>query len=279
MLPYSCRAAPFLVSLLFLLLKSPSDCWGFVIHKPFSLPSQGVRAPHQWRFGAIPSRRTAISAASAVPGRDAEIWQISDLPKTEGDLLRDGVMAADKHKVADVVCLIRSAGWNIPMEKREQERLLLKVKRGPLLSAHGRSVPREFCMEPTYMNDPKGASRGTPGVSCGVGVQRKKEDLLQYEWEMMVIATGLSPTHLDSVAETVIQELTRIHGPSVYLGRDGRGTSGWVALNFGKLHFHLLTPITRERYALEILHKDAPRINLKEILTANDDIFGGFEGS
>ncbi|CDJ33223.1 Repressed by TUP1 protein 1, related [Eimeria mitis] len=70
----------------------------------------------------------------------------------------------------------------------------------------------------------------------GKGMQKKSEDLLRAEWEAMIVATCLGPTHIDSVAETLIQDMIRGFGLGVYKGRDGRGSSGWVVLNFDRVY-------------------------------------------
>lgn len=205
----------FIVSLL---LWRAFDCGGFVNTPPPLLLFPGEPTTRLWRpvgqraiararptAAAVPAPGTAITTTDG----DFEMWSLSDLPAAEGALLRAAVEAADKHKVRDLVCLIRCAGWNITEETREQERLLLQVKRGPLLSPHGHPIPKDLCIEPAHMEPSRDAAVGAP-TRRRWGSERNKEDLLSYEWEMMVIATGFSPTHLDSVAETVIQVC--IHG-------------------------------------------------------------------
>ncbi|KAL8275536.1 hypothetical protein Esti_000487 [Eimeria stiedai] len=250
---------------LFIFLGLPICTWAFVRNGPASFLLPGLHAAHLQQFRAPSQGRRMLAAGAAAAAADEGlvVWSLSDLPAAEETLLRTAVAAADKHKTEDVVCLIRCSGWNVAEEAVEQERLLLHKRRGPLLSGHGLPVPAEACLEPTHVRIFQQKRK------------RRKDDLLKYEWEMMLIATGLSPIHLDSVAETVIEDLSRMHGPSIYLGRDGRGSSGWVALNFGKLQVHLMTPITRNRYTLELLHKKAPRIDLREILTPRDS-FSGF---
>lgn len=46
------------------------------------------------------------------------------------------------------------------------------------------------------------------------------------------------------------------------IARDGRGYSGWVVLAFTDLEVHIMTPMTRQRYALEELYGLCPRIDV-----------------
>ncbi|KAL8440291.1 hypothetical protein Efla_007508 [Eimeria flavescens] len=215
--------------------------------------------------GAAAAPGEGGAAAAGGGGKDAHdaagfLWQLSDLPAADAALLRAAVRSADRHKVESPVCLIRCSGWNTAETQWEQERLLLQVKRGPLQSALNRPVPSSSCLSPHYLGGPPGCRQQ----------KRNKEDLLRFNWEMMFLVSGLSATHLDSVAETVVEDLIRLYGRSIYKGRDGRGSSGWVALNFGKLHVHLMTPITRKRYTLELLHKECPRVDLRDLLSPHD---------
>ncbi|KAL8436405.1 hypothetical protein ACSSS7_001805 [Eimeria intestinalis] len=209
------RASPLPRCVLFLLLWLPLYACAF-------------RVRVSWQGRRVVLAVGAAAAAAADEG--VVLWSLSDLPAAEEALLRTAVGAADKHKIEDVVCLVRCSGWNVTEEAVEQERLLLQKKRGPILSGHNLPVPAEACLEPAHIRFLQQKR------------QRRKDDLLKYDWEMMLIATGLSPTHLDSVAETVID-------------------------------VHLMTPITRNRYTLELLHKKAPRIDLSEILTPQESSY------
>ncbi|OEH75869.1 oligomerization domain protein [Cyclospora cayetanensis] len=274
-------------SIVVLFLSGPLEVWSFSAHKSTYFLIPGVHLSKLCLGKPPAATGSPIRAAPAAVvgnGTSAEhpVWSVSDLPEAESALLSAAVAAADRHKVEDFVCLIRCSAWNISGEIREQERLLLHVKRETLKSPLGRPVPKSLCLEPTHLGPPEGIPQPQ---------QKMKEDLLSHEWEMMLLATGFSPTHLDSVAETIIHEVIQNHGVSTFEGRDGRGHSGWVALSFGKLQVHLMTPITRQKYALERLHRDKPRIDLAPLLSdqhqdtiyqlwggKNSMITGDFEG-
>ncbi|CBZ51880.1 conserved hypothetical protein [Neospora caninum Liverpool] len=83
--------------------------------------------------------------------------------------------------------------------------------------------------------------------------------------EGMVIMTGTSASHLDSLAEVVIAALWETHMRKL-LGRDGRGYSGWIVLAFMDLEVHIMTPVMRERYALEELYGLCPRIDISDCI-------------
>ena len=73
-----------------------------------------------------------------------------------------------------------------------------------------------------------------------------------------VIATVLNPRHADAVVATLEKERKKRDLPR--LGIDGRGSSGWVVLDYGDLIVHLMTADQREYYGLEYLWSDAKRV-------------------
>ncbi len=73
-----------------------------------------------------------------------------------------------------------------------------------------------------------------------------------------VIATMLNPRQADAVVEELEKERKKHGLPRV--GIDGRGSSGWVVLDYGDLIVHLMTADQREYYGLEYLWSDAKRV-------------------
>ncbi|KAL8446135.1 hypothetical protein Emag_004821 [Eimeria magna] len=208
--PYPGLPFPSPRCVLIILLCLPLCTLAFVANDQASFFLSGLHAAHLQQFRASLQGRPelavgAAAAAAAAADEGVVLWSLSDLPVAEEALLRTAVTAADKHKIEDVVCLIRCSGWNVAEEVIEQERLLLHKRRGPLLSGHGLPVPSEACFEPTHMRLLQQKRK------------RHQNDLLKYDWEMMLIATGLSPTHLDSVAETVIDVRLEFFKPPAHL--------------------------------------------------------------
>ena len=73
-----------------------------------------------------------------------------------------------------------------------------------------------------------------------------------------VIATMLNPRQVDAVVAALEKERKKRDLPR--LGIDGRGSSGWVVLDYGDLIVHLMTADQREYYGLEYLWSDAKRV-------------------
>ena len=62
---------------------------------------------------------------------------------------------------------------------------------------------------------------------------------------------------VDEVRVRVKQEAGHLPG-----GVDGEGAAGWVVLDYLDCVLHVFTPEARERYQLEDLWRDAPRLDL-----------------
>ena len=69
--------------------------------------------------------------------------------------------------------------------------------------------------------------------------------------DYMIIASGTSSRHLNSIAEHVALE-TKRDGEAV-LGIEGKGSAEWVLLDHGCIITHIMLPETREFYDLERL--------------------------
>ena len=78
--------------------------------------------------------------------------------------------------------------------------------------------------------------------------------------DYMVIVSGTSNRHVQSVADKVIDRLVR-RGRKP-LGVEGRKIGDWVLLDFGEVVVHVMRPETRGFYGLEKLWGDGKKINL-----------------
>lgn len=79
--------------------------------------------------------------------------------------------------------------------------------------------------------------------------------------DYMMIASGTSTRHVQSMADKVIERL-REHNIKP-LGTEGREVGDWVLLDFGDIILHLMRPQTRAFYDLEKLWSDAKRVKFK----------------
>lgn len=86
--------------------------------------------------------------------------------------------------------------------------------------------------------------------------------------DYMMIASGTSTKHVQSMADKVIERLCE-HDIKV-LGAEGREVGDWVLLDFGDVILHLMRPQTRAFYDLEKLWSDAKRVKFKTKATADE---------
>jgi ribosome-associated protein len=86
--------------------------------------------------------------------------------------------------------------------------------------------------------------------------------------DYMMIASGTSTRHVQSMADKVIE---RLHEHDIKpLGAEGREVGDWVLLDFGDVILHLMRPQTRAFYDLEKLWSDAKRVKFKTKATADE---------
>jgi len=84
---------------------------------------------------------------------------------------------------------------------------------------------------------------------------RNLSDITDY----FVIATGTSEPHLRAIVEEITDKLQTEHGLRPR-ATDGSVQTAWVVLDFFDVIVHILRPDVRERYDLEGLWGDAPRV-------------------
>jgi ribosome-associated protein len=77
--------------------------------------------------------------------------------------------------------------------------------------------------------------------------------------DYFVIATGTSEPHLRAIVEEISGKLEVDHAISPH-SQDGHWRNNWVVLDYFDVVVHLMRADTRERYALEQLWGDAPRL-------------------
>ena len=76
--------------------------------------------------------------------------------------------------------------------------------------------------------------------------------------DYMILCTGHNPPHLRALADEVTKQLRLETPPIAAHRRAGSVESEWIVLDYPDFVVHILTPTTREYYALERLWKDAP---------------------
>lgn len=77
--------------------------------------------------------------------------------------------------------------------------------------------------------------------------------------DFLVIASGTSDRHVESVAERVIQTLRTDSGVRA-IGTEGLRDGQWALADFGDVVLHVFHPFTRQVYGLEELWSQAPRV-------------------
>ncbi len=95
---------------------------------------------------------------------------------------------------------------------------------------------------------------------------KKAEDLLVLEvkdissiTDYFVLASGSSEPHLRAISEEITRALKDDHGISPR-AVDGNLQTGWLVMDFFDVIVHIMRKDVRERYDLESLWGDAPRV-------------------
>ncbi len=100
---------------------------------------------------------------------------------------------------------------------------------------------------------------------------KKAEDLLVLDvrsissiTDYFVIASGSSEPHLRAIAEEITETLKEDYGLSPR-AMDGTLQTGWLVLDFFDVIVHVMRNDVRQRYDLESLWGDAPRLKAPRI--------------
>ena len=95
---------------------------------------------------------------------------------------------------------------------------------------------------------------------------KKADDLLVLDvrsissiTDYFVLASGSSEPHLRAISEEIMARLKEDHGVCPR-ARDGTLQTGWLVLDFFDVIVHVMRGDVRERYDLENLWGDAPRV-------------------
>jgi len=73
------------------------------------------------------------------------------------------------------------------------------------------------------------------------------------------LVTGTSAPHLRAIVDTVVERLKRDQGVRP-LSFDGKTSASWVVIDYNDVIVHAMSRATRERYDLESLWGDSPRL-------------------
>ncbi len=88
-----------------------------------------------------------------------------------------------------------------------------------------------------------------------------------------VVVTGTSDPHLRAIRDEIVTQLQEQHELKP-LAVDGELRSSWVVLDYSDVIVHLLLKETREKYDLESLWGDAPRVKKTRAKAAKESAGG-----
>ncbi len=77
--------------------------------------------------------------------------------------------------------------------------------------------------------------------------------------DFFFIVTGTSTPHLRAIYEAVVERFKKEHGIRPR-SIDGKLTAAWIVIDYDDVIVHIMAGEMRERYALEELWGDAPRL-------------------
>jgi ribosome-associated protein len=83
-------------------------------------------------------------------------------------------------------------------------------------------------------------------------------------FDYFVIATGTSRRHLHALSEEIDHVLEKDLNDK-RISREGYDESRWIVLDYGNVVVHLFDEETRQYYGLEVLHSDAPKIDVAHL--------------
>ena len=112
-------------------------------------------------------------------------------------------------------------------------------------------------------------SEGLARQLAAIADSKKAEDLVVLDMRELVaytdflaICTARNERQARAIVDEVKLRLKQEHGllPG---GVDGEGAAGWIVLDYLDCVLHVFTAEARERYALEDLWREAPRLELE----------------
>ena len=117
------------------------------------------------------------------------------------------------------------------------------------------------------MNHPVLKSTELAEIIAGGLADKKGSDITVYDvrtnsnvTDFHVLATGLNPPHLKALFNE-----TRLRMKAHDLGcyrKSGMPDSGWIVADYIDVVLHLFNPVARQYYALDVLWKDMPRLEI-----------------
>lgn len=106
--------------------------------------------------------------------------------------------------------------------------------------------------------------------------KRKGEDLLALRvssitivTSFIVLVTGNSRPQIQAIAAAIEEDVFEQHGVEPRNGGEGTPDSGWILLDFGSVVVNIMTPTTRQYYALEKLWRKGEVVELSHIIKPN----------
>ncbi|HIC86824.1 MAG TPA: ribosome silencing factor [Aquificae bacterium] len=89
--------------------------------------------------------------------------------------------------------------------------------------------------------------------------------------DYFIIASTQSETHNRAIADEIRFKLKNSF--KIFpLNVEGYETGDWILLDYGDIMVHLFKPEAREKYGLEFIWLDAPRINLEKLNETKDKV-------
>lgn len=83
-------------------------------------------------------------------------------------------------------------------------------------------------------------------------------------FDFFIVATGTSRRHLHAISEEIDDVLEKqLH--DTRMSREGYDESRWIVLDYGSVVIHLFDEETRQYYSLEVLHSDAPKLDVSHL--------------
>lgn len=83
-------------------------------------------------------------------------------------------------------------------------------------------------------------------------------------FDFFIVATGTSRRHLHAISEEIDDVLEKqLHDQR--MSREGYDESRWIVLDYGSVVIHLFDDETRQYYSLEVLHSDAPKLDVSHL--------------
>ena len=108
-------------------------------------------------------------------------------------------------------------------------------------------------------------------IICSIITEKKGEDIKILELknissltDYFIIASTQSETHNQAIVDEIKFKLKH-NFKLLPLNIEGYESGDWILLDYGDVMVHLFKPEAREKYGLELIWLDAPRISLEQL--------------